>query len=338
MSKEFLPKIPKKVEHALEAGILTLVLISCSSGPKPAPAPENSSPATPVPTETATPEPTQRPLEPVPTVVYPTFPPTPAPTPIPLSELPKSGRVITHGPNDGRTVYLTFDDCYGAASNTRSVINTAYTMDARVTFFCIGAAIDNTQQASNMKLAVADGDELENHTYNHASMTTTDVKFMENQMAAQLATVRRDLGDPNYKEYLIRPPFGAGTGNPYFWKAANAEGLRIVTWSFSTGGTDDAYNTSDARIQKIMNIVNANLFDKKGNLIGGKIILEHVRPADMKALPLIIKEVQDKGGRFGLVGDLVGRPMAVNIEPQSKDSSLELAMTPRKDEEPPEKA
>jgi peptidoglycan/xylan/chitin deacetylase (PgdA/CDA1 family) len=160
-------------------------------------------------------------------------------------------------------------------------------------------------------------------------MTTTDIPFMEKQMSDQLAVVRRDLGDPNYKEYLIRAPGGAGSfNNPYFWKAANTEGLRIVYWTVSSEGTSDAYNTSPERIQRLVNQVNSGILNKHGNLIGGTIVLEHARPADVTALPIIIKEIQDKGGRFGLVGDLAGRPDPANnvasIKQQTKNNSVEV--------------
>jgi len=209
-------------------------------------------------------------------------------------------------------------------------------MGAKITLFCIGSAIDNTQQGATLRAAVSYGDELENHTYNHAWMTTTNVKYMEDQMANQLDAVRRRLGNPNYKEYLVRPPGGAGVNNPYFWKAANAEHLRIVYWSISSGGTSDAYNNSPARVQKIMNTINAGLLDKKGNLIGGQIILMHARPADAAALPVLIKEIQDKGGRFGLVGDLVGRPLTVDTKVQPKDNPTEIVLSYKKEEELPE--
>src|ERR1035437_9747890 len=129
-------------------------------------------------------------------------------------------------------------------------------------------------------------------------------------MAAQLATVRKDLRDPSYKEYLVRPPGGAGRGNPYFWEAARVEQLRIVMWTVSSGGTSDAYSTSPARVKAIMNSVNRGMLNKSGNLIGGTIVLEHTRPADVAALPTLINEIKAKGGRFGLVGDIVGRPDA----------------------------
>jgi hypothetical protein len=98
-------------------------------------------------------------------------------------------------------------------------------------------------------------------------------------------------------------------------------------WTVSSGGTSDAYNTSPARVQKIMNSVNHGMLNKSGNLIGGTIVLEHARPADVAALPTLIKEIQAKGGRFGLVGDIVGRPDATaavsnvtSIKQQTKDN------------------
>jgi peptidoglycan/xylan/chitin deacetylase (PgdA/CDA1 family) len=264
------------------------------------------------PTPTSTPEPTATPVLPLNLI-------PPIPTAERQSLVWKAGDVITIGPSDG-TIYLSFDDCYGDPLVMKTVIETAHNLGARITFFCIGTAINNPQQAENMKLAISYGDEIENHTFDHAEMTTTDVKFMENEIIAQLAIVRNDLGDPNYKEYLIRPPFGRGAYNPYFQQAAAAEGLRIVTWTVSSGGTDDAYTTTPARIQRIMDSVNSSLLDKYGHLAGGTIILQHVRPADEAALATLIKEIQDKGGTFGLLGELVGRPngtaVRINVMPQ----------------------
>jgi peptidoglycan/xylan/chitin deacetylase (PgdA/CDA1 family) len=329
--------LPKKIAIALGAFALVAdVVLAGGAAAKPTTTESKPFPSAFL-TETAKPLPTLKPIPtPKPTVEptpSPAMSPTPEPTVAPTqnpdsnTKFPKLGNVIWRGPKDGKTVYLTFDDCY-SSKYTNKAIQIAHDLGARITLFCIGKAIKNPAQAANMRLAIADGDEIENHTESHAKMNTGNIPFMKAQMADQMSAVRKDLKDQSYKGYLVRPPEGVGRKNPYFWKAAQAENLSIVMWTVSSGGSWHSGDTSPARIKKIMNTVNHTMLNKKGNLVGGTIVLEHARAADVAALPFLIKEIQAKGGRFGLVGDIVGRPdetVAVNnvtsIKQQTKNNN-----------------
>src|ERR1035437_4988411 len=132
--------MPRKIGGVLGAFVLGAALVTGAAAPRP-----ESSASTPPPiaspTETSKPIPVLKPnptpeptVEPTPSpTMSPTPEPTPAPTkkPSPILRLPKSGNVIWNGPRDGKTVYLTFDDCY-SATDTRKAIQIAHDMGARL--------------------------------------------------------------------------------------------------------------------------------------------------------------------------------------------------------------
>ncbi|MGA2968131.1 MAG: hypothetical protein ABSD69_03115, partial [Candidatus Levyibacteriota bacterium] len=132
-----------------------------------------------------------------------------------------------------------------------------------------------------------------------------------------------------------RPPGGAGYSNPYLWEAVKETGLKaIVMWSIDSGGTTNAYDSSSARVQTLMDTVNADLLDKNGNLKGGQIILQHVRPADEAAEATLIKEIQDKGGTFGLISNLVtGSTALFYLKPQPNPPTSSEIFAKKEDSE-----
>ena len=171
-------------------------------------------------------------------------------------------------------------------------------MGARFTFFCIGDAINSSAQAANMKLALSYGDEIENHSMHHTYFRgPADMVPTELEMAQQLGVVRSLLGNPEYKQYAYRPPGGNGQGNPYLWKAAQDQNLRIVVWNDTSPGWTLGNRTDADAVNTVLKAV---------YLANGVIILQHTVAADAAAFPSIIAAAKSLGFSFGLIGDLVG--------------------------------
>lgn len=304
-----LERLTKKTRRTMVTLGLLAILNACGGNVTPTPSASETGSSVPTPTETA--EQTYPPIEPVPTVVYPTPEESSTPTPAPIrgggggsSGCGNTSEVICHGPDDGTTVYLTFDDCWQTIS---PVVQTLHSMGAVGTFFCVGRV--TSWQAGSMRTALSDGDDLENHTYDHNPLNCPNEQCMVNDINEQLQGLRYYVS-PSLREWAVRPPGGSYNGN--FLKAADTMHLKTVLWSIDSGGaTVDPYSTTPARIQELLNTVNAGLFDRNGNLVGGRIILQHVRPADEAALPYLIKEIEDHGGRFGLIRDLIGGPGSI---------------------------
>jgi len=323
-----LKRLTKKTRQTMTTLGLLAILNACGGNVTPTPSSSEAGPSTPAPTETF--EPTYPPMEPVPTVTYST--PTQSPTLEPAPIIRGSGgggggcgntsEVICHGPNDGQTVYLTFDDCWQTIS---PVVQTLHNMGAVGTFFCVGRV--TSWQAGSMKADLSNGDELENHTYDHNPLRCPNVQCMVKDMNDQLQGLRYYVNS-NLKEWAVRPP--GGSYNSSFLKAADTMHLKSVLWSIDSGGaTVDPYNTSQARINLLLNTVNSGLFDRNGNLVGGSIILQHVRPADEAALPYLIREIKGHGGKFGLIRDLIGGPGSIGPGPlPSESSSPSIAPSP----------
>lgn len=278
--------LPKKAERMLETFFLVVVVASCKGG---ASTPNLASPD-------------GRTSSPVPTVLDP-------------STLPKSYEVIFRG-TPGK-VYLSFDDCGEPkptdpaitahdAEYTRAAIETAHNLGIKqLTFFCIGNLINNPAQAANMKLAQSYGYDLENHTKNHYSMDIKDIPAMKKEMSDQLKIIQEDLGDPNYKQSIIRPPGGQGSLNPYLWEASKEQGLAVAVWTMAPN-CDSRGRAQDATAQSVIDNIKGCLSADQWK--GGELILQHTVKADIEALPEIYKMIQEKGLSLGLIKDLIGRP------------------------------
>lgn len=101
--------------------------------------------------------------------------------PAPLTSLfPKR---IWRGPNDGKKIYLTFDD--GPIPEiTPWTLETLRIFNAKATFFCIG---DNVQKyPDTFKKVISEGHTIGNHTHNHLNgWKTSSEKYIENVLLAE---------------------------------------------------------------------------------------------------------------------------------------------------------
>jgi peptidoglycan/xylan/chitin deacetylase (PgdA/CDA1 family) len=205
---------------------------------------------------------------------------------------PRPGQVFNHGDITRQEVFITVDDCRNWA-NIDKDLEVAHQNGVQITLFPAGKYIDayEAQAETELRKAVAYGDEIENHTYTHTFIEpgTTGWKW---DLDAQLATVRTALNDPGYREWFVRPPWGSGLDNTDFVTAAWKDGLAIALWSIDSSG----YVANSTVPYAMHNIFETNHFKN------GAIILLHDDDTDTAALPLIISTIQSKG--FSIGGDL----------------------------------
>lgn len=104
--------------------------------------------------------------------------------------------LIWEMPDDGRTIYLSFDD--GPNPDTTPVIlHTLKQYDANATFFCVGENVDKNPDLYEM--IRNNGHKVGNHTYNHLNgWKTSKVKYLENVQKCR--EVLNSL--------IFRPPYG----------------------------------------------------------------------------------------------------------------------------------
>jgi peptidoglycan/xylan/chitin deacetylase (PgdA/CDA1 family) len=230
--------------------------------------------------------------------------PSIAPTPTPAPNLtfqpqtrqsvlitPKPGWEFYHGDPTRKEIYITIDDCQNW-SRIDTDLETARSKGVQLTLFPAGKYIDSDEANAERELqkAVAYGDEIDNHTYSHTLIADNAPEAnIKADLDSQMYVVRNALKDPNYREWFVRTPYGAGMGNPNLVSAAYADGLAIVKWTLDTSG----YEAGSTVASVMHNVFDSNYFRN------GAIILMHDDYTDMQALPQVIDTIISKGYSVG---------------------------------------
>ncbi|HEX7612524.1 MAG TPA: polysaccharide deacetylase family protein [Candidatus Limnocylindrales bacterium] len=202
---------------------------------------------------------------------------------------PKPGAEYWTGSKSRNEIYITIDDCRWWETVDKD-LEIARSKGVQLTLFPAGRFVDNDPSAAARVLqkAVSYGDEIDNHTYTHSFVDGEREVDIEADLAHQTRVVRSALKDPNYQEWFVRTPYGSGMGDPNLINAATADGLAIVRWSIDTKGY-----MAGATVDSVMHRVLDKFFKP------GAIILMHDDITDMKALPLIIDKIREKGFEVG---------------------------------------
>ena len=100
-------------------------------------------------------------------------------------------------------VALTFDDG-PSRTNTERLLNALQENQAHATFFVVGYNLNGNEDI--LKRAVEQGNEIGNHTSNHAKLTGVDDAGLD----AEIGTMRQRIIDiTGQSMVVIRPPYGA---------------------------------------------------------------------------------------------------------------------------------
>jgi probable sporulation protein (polysaccharide deacetylase family) len=133
----------------------------------------------------------------------------------------------------------------------------------------------------------ARGHELGNHTYSHPHPNTISKEKNKEQilrteeLVKELTTIKTSLYAPPYGEY-----------NDTVLSAANELGYTTIMWSIDT--IDWQRPPTDVVINRVMKKIH-----------NGAIILIHPTDVTSKALPELIKQIQDKGYTISTVSDII---------------------------------
>lgn len=194
---------------------------------------------------------------------------------------------LSHGSRTGREVALSFDD--GPSSFTAAIIDVLHRYAARATFNVVGNRI-----AGNGKLLVREleqGDEIGNHTWNHANVAGDGSAAYE-ELVRTNAAITHATG---FQPCVFRAPYGAVSNR--LIGVARTLGLATVGWDvdprdWSRPGTGAIY---DRVVSAVRN---------------GSIVLMHdgggPRDETVAALAEIIRTLQARGYRIVTVSELLG--------------------------------
>jgi peptidoglycan/xylan/chitin deacetylase (PgdA/CDA1 family) len=189
-------------------------------------------------------------------------------------------------PDDGGTVYLTFDD--GPTPGvTDQLLVLLDRFDAKATFFVVGDRVNRHPDLTRRILS--EGHVLGNHTHRHLNgWKTATREYLQDVREAQDA-FSRIIG---YQPGLFRPPYGkAGLRSA----RQLAHQFKLVMWDVMPG---DFYPDHDAKkVQKIV------LRDSRP----GSVIVLHDSPKYgakmLEAMPGILEHFQKMGYRMAALPD-----------------------------------
>jgi peptidoglycan/xylan/chitin deacetylase (PgdA/CDA1 family) len=194
--------------------------------------------------------------------------------------------IYRHGNRTLPMVSLTFDD--GPSPNfTPEILSILKKYDVSATFFLVGSNVEKYPEVA-LKI-LEDGHEIGNHTQNHRNIPTLDIADLNKEILE--STVNITDATNQYPDY-IRPP--RGMYDARFRRLSALMGQQVVLWSVSSkdwinGATPETIVRNVVNHTKNGDII---LFHDSGALLGKE---GGDRSATVKALPIIIEKLQQKG-------------------------------------------
>lgn len=206
---------------------------------------------------------------------------------------PIFGRVIGHGPREGRRVYLTFDDGPNPVTTER-VLETLAAHEVPAAFFMVGDFVRRYPAIAREVRAA--GHEIGNHTTHHVKLHRRGPRRIWRELSDAHAAIADVTG---IAPRTFRAPHGYR--NPFVSSAVRRLGYQVFGWSF--GVWDTARPGAEVIRQRMLRKVSP-----------GAILLLHDgdgydptgdRTQTAEALPLIIRDLKAGGYTFRPLTDLL---------------------------------
>jgi peptidoglycan/xylan/chitin deacetylase (PgdA/CDA1 family) len=220
------------------------------------------------------------------------------------------GKVYYQSRTSEKIVALSFDDGPNEPY-TSEILAILDDYGAKATFFAVGKNVE--LYPATAKRIIAEGNALENHSYSHkanhavTNAGAADIRLAENAI----------FNVTGVKPSLYRPPHGKKT--PWELYSIKHENLSEVTWDVAANDQHEylifGKPTPEELAKEIVSKVKP-----------GRIILLHDgygtnhgdaksdKSLTVKALPIIIKELQSQGYRFVTIPQLIGMPAYLNSD------------------------
>jgi len=190
------------------------------------------------------------------------------------------GPTYWRGRRDRNAVALTFDD--GPSPDTERILDVLAAHKASATFFMVGREVESFPGIAQR--VVAEGHDVGNHSYSHASYLFQRAAETQNQVRRAQSVIAETIG---VRPLIARPPYGVRT-RAYF-RATRDLGLQTVQWEVA--GFDWKRITPRQIADNVLRKTRP-----------GSIILLHDGDSEKKvsrkntveALPLIIEGLRDR--------------------------------------------
>lgn len=201
-------------------------------------------------------------------------------------------KLITRVDTDGKKlIALTFDDGPDPRY-TPDILDILKEYEIKATFFVVGESV--LRYPDIVRRALWEGHEIENHTFTHPDLTRDNLVTIDEEMLKCEWAIEEVVGQrPQY----FRPP--RKLYNRQVLDAAQLNGYQIALWTIGLENRR-AKTPAEAAWRVIR------------HARPGMIILAHDgrldRSQTVKALPLLIQDLKDRGYQFVTLGELTQSP------------------------------
>ena len=186
-------------------------------------------------------------------------------------------------------IALTFDAAWGN-DDTKKIMEILKKHDVKVTFFMTGGWVE--AYPDDVKMILAEGHDLGNHSQNHKNMSQISDSEKENEIMSVHDKVKELTG---YDMFLFRPPYGDYDSK--LIHVARKCNYYAIQWDV------DSLDWKDYGVESIIKTVTQN--EHLGN---GSIILCHNGAKyTAQALETLITTLKDAGYEFVPVSELIYR-------------------------------
>jgi peptidoglycan/xylan/chitin deacetylase (PgdA/CDA1 family) len=224
---------------------------------------------------------------------------------------PVFGKVYYKATSTENVVALTFDDGPNEPY-TSEILDILASHNIKATFFVVGKNVELYPETTGR--IIAEGNVVGNHSYSHnANHALTEYGAKDLERAQE--TIDNTVG---IRPHLYRPPHGKKS--PWELEAVKKGGLIEVTWSVSA---------NDQHVLAFLGEPSPETFAREivSRTNPGEIILLHDgcgtlhdtvkadKSLTIKALPLIIEQLQTRGYRFVTVPELLNVPAYNEVLP-----------------------
>jgi peptidoglycan/xylan/chitin deacetylase (PgdA/CDA1 family) len=177
---------------------------------------------------------------------------------------------------------ITFDD--GPGPHTPLLLDLLAERKLHATFFVLG---EHAKRYPEMiRRMVADGHEVENHSWDHPDMRKLDEAARRKEIEDTVALLKSLGADPKF----FRPPYGAY--DPALVDLARKDGLEVVLWSRDS--EDWRYHTVSA--------LEANILPP-GRGASGIFLFHDIHDTTIAAMAGVLDDLKGRGCSFVTISD-----------------------------------
>jgi peptidoglycan/xylan/chitin deacetylase (PgdA/CDA1 family) len=200
---------------------------------------------------------------------------------------------FSHGDLNSNKVAITVDDGW-YPKIVELMVKKSEELKIPISAFPVGSVIINSPEL--WRNVFKSGVEIYNHTQNHRNLGDLENSKKEQELKEWENTYQKTFGE-EYKNKVIRPPFGNGIERDLFNIAQKLDYLGIASWSVGSKGYSSTYSPDE---------VFEGISEK---ITSGSIILLHFVQNDLEILPRIAEVLEEKKLQAVPLSKLPGIPI-----------------------------